>query len=70
MKTFQVVLTKNFIVTINAKTSRDAKRFCEFYTSNIEDISTDNDRRKEKFEIGNIECAMNDAFECTEIEPV
>jgi hypothetical protein len=70
MKTYQVVLTKSFVVTVNAETSKEAKRVSEFYTSNIQDISTDVDRRKEKFEIENIDCTLNETFECTEIEMI
>ena len=68
MKAYQVVLTKSFVVTVNAVTSKEAKRVCVFYTSNIQDISTDVDRQNEKFEIENIECTLNETFECNEIE--
>ncbi|PIP54709.1 MAG: hypothetical protein COX07_03830 [Bacteroidetes bacterium CG23_combo_of_CG06-09_8_20_14_all_32_9] len=68
MKTYQVVLSKNYVITVNAETSGEAKRVCEFYTGNIQDISTDVDRQKEKFEIENMECTLNETFECIEIE--
>jgi len=68
MKTYQVVLTKSFVVTVNAETPKEAKRVCEFYTGDIQDISTDVDRQKEKFEIENIDCTVNETFECIEME--
>lgn len=68
MKTFQIVLTKSYIVTVNAETSQSAKRICEFYTSDIQDISTEEDSVKEKFEIENIECLVNETYECIEIK--
>lgn len=68
MKTFQVVLTKSYVVTVNAETLKNAKRVCEFYTSDSQDISTDDDRVRENFEIENIECTINETFECIEME--
>ena len=49
MKTYQVVLTKSYVVTVNAETKEKAKRFAEFYTGDIQDISTDENRRKSNF---------------------
>jgi len=68
MKTYQVVLTKSFVVTVNAETLKEAKRVCEFYTGDIQDISTDIDRQKGKFEIKNIDCTVNETFECIKME--
>ncbi|MBI3815651.1 MAG: hypothetical protein HY279_14435 [Nitrospinae bacterium] len=71
MKTYQVVLTKSYLVTVRAKTKEQARRVCEFYTNNdIQDISTIENRKKEKFLIENIECTINDTFDCYEIEAI
>lgn len=70
MKTYQVVLTKSFVVTIDALTAEDAQRICEFYTSDIQDISTVDDRQNETFEITDIKCTLNETYECYEIEMI
>jgi hypothetical protein len=68
MKTYQVVLAKSYLVTVRAKTKKQAQRVCEFYTNNTQDISTKENREKEKFLIKNIECTMNETFDCCEIK--
>lgn len=68
MKTYQVVLTKSYLITVSAKTKEQARRVCEFYTNDIQDISTTENREKEKFLIKNIECKMNETFDCSKIE--
>jgi len=70
MKTYEVVLTKSYLVTVSAKTKKQARRVCEFYTNDIQNISTSENREKEKFQIENIECTVNDTFDCREIETV
>ena len=68
MKTYQVVLTKSYVVTVNAETKEKAKRFAEFYTGDIQDISTDENRRKSKFSIEEIDSRINESFEAEEIK--
>lgn len=70
MKTYQVVLTKSYLVSVSAKTKEQARRVCEFYTSNSHDISTSENRKKDKFQIIDIECTVNDTFDCEEIEAI
>jgi len=70
MNIYQIVLTKSFLVTVRAETQKDARRICEFYTSDIQDISTSENREKEKFQIENIECTVNDTFDCRKIETI
>ncbi len=70
MKTYQVVLTKSYLVMVDACTKEQARRVCEFYTNDIQDISTIEDREKEKFLIENIECTVNETFECREIKTI
>jgi len=67
MKTYDVVLTKSYKVTIKAENKIKAKEFSEFYTSDIKDISTLNDMNKYNFEIENIDCKINEALETVEI---
>jgi hypothetical protein len=47
-----------------------AKMASEFYTGDILDISRDEDRRAQNFEIHSIECTVNEAFECNTIEEI
>lgn len=68
MKTYQVVLTKSYVVTVNAETKEKAKRFAEFYTGDIKDISTDEDRKKSIFSIEEIDSRMNESLEAEEIK--
>ena len=68
MKTFQVVLTKSYLITVSAQTKKQARRVCEFYTNDIQDISTKEDSEKENFQIEDIECTVNETFDCMEIE--
>lgn len=70
MKTYQVVLTKSYLVTVKADTKERARRVCEFYTNDIQNISTIEDRKKEKFLIENIECTINEDFDCCEIKAI
>jgi len=70
MKTYQVVLTKSYLVSVSAKTKEQARRVCEFYTNDIQDISTIENREKEKFLIKNIECTVNETFDCHEIKTI
>lgn len=70
MKTYQVTLTKAYAVTINANGETQAKRLAEFYTGDIQDISTNKDRRGDSFSIEKIECSMNEGFDVKEISNV
>ena len=67
MKTFEVVLTKSYTVRIKAEDEFKAKEYSEFFTGDIQDISSINDKKKFKFEIENIDCKINDAFEVVRI---
>lgn len=68
MKTYRVVLTKSYVVTVKAETKEKAKRFAEFYTGDIQDISTDKDRRKSNFSIEKIDTKINESLEAEKIE--
>ncbi len=67
MKSFQITLTKSYQVNINAENEIDAKRFAEFFTSDVQDISDENNRNEYKFSIEKIECKINEAFEAEEV---
>ena len=40
MKMFEVVLMKSYIVTINADNERKAREYAEFFTGDVQDISS------------------------------
>ncbi len=67
MRTFEVVLTKSYIVKIQAENESAAKEFSEFYTSDIKNISTIKDEVNNNFKIDNISCKINEAFEANEV---
>jgi hypothetical protein len=67
MKTFEVILTKSYIVRIKVEDEDKVKEFTELFTGDIQDISSSDDRRKYGFEIEDINCKMNEAFEAREI---
>jgi len=45
MKTFEVLLTKSYLVKIKAEDEHKAKEFAELFTGDIIDISTENYRK-------------------------
>ena len=68
MKTYQVILTKSFTVTVKAGNAQKAKRIVEFYTDDIKDISAHKDRKSLIFLIEKIECEMNESLEAEEMK--
>jgi len=67
MKTYEVVLTKSYILKIKAEDEIKAKEFSEFFTNDIQNISTIDDEIYHQFKIENIECKTNETFEVIEI---
>ena len=68
MKTYKVVLIKSYIVTVNAESKEKAKRFTEFYTGDIQDISTEQERGRSNFSIEQIDCKTNEGLEVEKIK--
>ena len=66
MKKYEVVLTKSYIVKIKAEDKKKAKEYSELFTSDIQDISSIDNRRKFNFEIEDVVCKLNQAFEVQE----
>jgi hypothetical protein len=66
MEKFEVVLTKSYIVRIKAEDKKKAKEYSELFTGDIQDISLIDNRRKFNFEIEDIVCKLNEAFEVQE----
>ena len=67
MKTYQVILTKAYRVTVDASDEEQVKHLVEFYTGDIQDISTEKNREDCGFLIKKIECSMNESFDVKEI---
>lgn len=67
MRTFEVILTKSYLIKIKAENEDKAKEYAELFTGDINDISTEEYRKELTFEIENIDCKMNEAFEAKEL---
>ncbi len=67
MKTFEIVLTKSYVVRVTAENQTDASQLAELFTGDVQDISTENDRKNLNFTIQDIECKANEVMECKEI---
>ncbi|HPO63585.1 MAG TPA: hypothetical protein PK762_10950 [Candidatus Kapabacteria bacterium] len=67
MKTYEVVLTKSYIVKIKAENRIKAKEYSEYFTNDIQNISTIKDEKQYKFKIENIDCKVNGALDVKEI---
>ena len=67
MKNYKVLLTRSYIVTIYAEDLDQAKNYTEFYLGDCPDLSKPRDRKNQKFKIKEIEMALNEAYEATNI---
>ena len=68
MKTYNVSLSRAFVVKIRAKDKRKACRYAEYFIGDCHDESTAEERRKYRFSIKEIEMTINDALNAEEIE--
>ncbi len=66
MKTFEVLLTKSYIVRIRAEDEHKAKEYSEYFTSDIKNISSTEDELNYNFKIEEIDCKINQAIEANE----
>jgi len=67
MRKYRVLLSRTYIVDIQAKNEEEACRNVEYYLGDCEDLSTENDRKRDDFLIEKIEPAINEAFEVEEV---
>ena len=67
MRKYRVLLSRTYIVDIQAKNEEEACRNVEYYLGDCEDLSTENDRKRDNFLIEKIEPAINEAFEVEEV---
>lgn len=68
MKKYQVVLSRGFLVSIEAENRRKAARLAEFYLGDCKDCSTKEERDLSKFSIENVEMTLNEALEVVEVD--
>ncbi len=67
MKKYQVFLSRTYIVDIQAENEEEACLSAEYYLGHCEDLSSENDRKRDSFLIEKIKPAINEAFEVTEV---
>ncbi|MBV6419984.1 MAG: hypothetical protein DAHOPDDO_01210 [Ignavibacteriaceae bacterium] len=63
MKTYKVLLHRDYIVNIDANNEEEAMQLAEFYIAGEKDASTEKEREQHSFRINEIEMVTNDAFE-------
>jgi hypothetical protein len=63
MKTYQVVLSRTYLVTIQAGNQEQAKVLSEFYIGDCPDLSNERDRMEKNFSIEKIEMVNNEAIQ-------
>jgi hypothetical protein len=70
MKTFEVVLTKSYVVTIKAENRHLAKEYSELFTGDIHDVSSVKEKKDLGFKIEDIDCKINEGVEVVEVMEV
>jgi hypothetical protein len=68
MKKYQVLLSRTYIIDIQANNEEEACRNVEWYLDDCKDLSSEDDRKRDNFLIERIEPAINDVFEVTEVK--
>ena len=63
MKTYKVLLHRDYIINIDANNEEEAMSIAEFFIAGEKDDSTEKEREQHSFRINEIEMLTNDAFE-------
>jgi hypothetical protein len=63
MKTYKVLLHRDYIVNIDAKNEEEAMQLAEFFIDGEKDASTEKEREQHSFRINEIEMVTNDTFD-------
>jgi len=63
MKTYKVLLHRDYIVNIDAKNEEQAMSLAEFFIAGENDASKEKEKKQHSFRINEIEMVTNDAFE-------
>lgn len=67
MKTYQVGLTRIYLVTIKAEDEYQAKMYSEYFLGHCEDLSTEKEQQERNFSIEESEMVYNDAHEIVSV---
>ena len=67
MTRYEVFLSRTYIVHIEAKNDEEACQNVEYYLGHCEDLSRENERKRDNFLIEKIKPAINEAFWVKEI---
>jgi hypothetical protein len=70
MKTYNVSLSRAYVVKVKARDKHKACRYAEYFIGNCHDESNVEERRKYRFSIHEIEMTINDAINAEEIYEV
>ena len=68
MKTYKVLIHRDYIVHIDANAEEEAMQLAEFFIAGEKDASTEKEREQHSFRINEIEMVTNDAFGVDRIE--
>ena len=68
MKTFDVMLTRAYKVTVDAEDETSAKQLAEFFVGDPKDESNEKEKAQYNFNIQKIDMTLNEAFEAKEVE--
>ncbi|GBD88423.1 hypothetical protein BMS3Abin03_02359 [bacterium BMS3Abin03] len=63
MKTYKVILHRDYVIQVKAKNEEDAKFLSEYLISSGMDLSTDEERGDHSFQIIDVEMITNEATE-------
>ena len=67
MNTYQVALSRTYLVAIKAQSDEHAKRYAEYYLGDCPDLSSENEQAENFFVIQKIEMVYNESNETIEI---
>ncbi len=68
MKTYKVLLHRDYIVSIDAKNEEEAMFLAEFFIAGEKDASTEKEKEQHSFRINEMEMVTNDAFKVEEVD--
>ena len=68
MKTYEVILTKSYMLTIEAASEEIAADVATFFTGDVQDISSKREQEEYDFKIKEIDCRENEAIFWGEVE--
>ena len=68
MKTYKVLLHRDYIVSIDAKNEEEAMFLAEFFIAQEKICSTEKEKEQHSFRINEMEMVTNDAFKVEEVD--